>query len=210
MTAVTSVLELEPRAGRDRVVVRNLEDARDRDLVRRVGEGDEDAFRQLFRRYGPVAKALAVRIVRQTHMAEETVQEAFLVLWRSPDSYNEDRGSFRAWLLSTVHHRAVDMVRREEAHRRRSEGADAPEPVEDVGQQVVEETDLAESRVRVRAALEQIPPEQRQVLELMYYRGKTQTMIADELGLPLGTVKSRTLLGMRRLRALVSRSEPTP
>jgi RNA polymerase sigma factor (sigma-70 family) len=210
MTAGTSVLELEPRSRGDRVVVHNLEDARDRDLVRRVGDGDEEAFRQLFRRYGAVAKGLAVRIVRETHMAEETVQEAFLVLWRSPDSYREDRGSFRAWLLSTVHHRAVDMVRREEAHRRRSEASDAPEPVEDVGQQVVEEADLAESRVRVRSALEQIPPEQREVLELMYYRGKTQTTIADELGLPLGTVKSRTLLGMRRLRALVSRTEPTP
>ena|SRR2546425_7154558 len=191
------------------MVVRSLEDARDRELVRRVGGGDEEAFRRLFRRYGPVAKALAARVVRQDFMAEEIVQEAFLALWRSPDSYQEDRGSFRAWLMSAVHHRAVDMVRREEAQRRRSHTQD-PIVQEDVGEQVVEETDLAESRVRVREALDEIPPDQRRVLELMYFEGKTQSAVAEELGLPLGTVKSRTLLGMRRLRGLLAPSEASP
>jgi len=185
------------------VVVRNLEDARDRDLVRHVIQGDEEAFRDLFRRYGPMAKSLAARVVRQNFMAEEIVQEAFLSLWRSPDAYREERGTVRSWLLSTVHHRAVDLVRREEAHRRRSQGGESESLQEDVGEQVVEDTDLAESRVRVRAALEEIPAEQRQVLELMYFEGKTQSVIAEELALPLGTVKSRTLLGMRRLRTLL-------
>jgi RNA polymerase sigma factor (sigma-70 family) len=189
------------------VVVRNLEDARDRDLVRRVIQGDEEAFRDLFRRYGPMAKSLAARVVRQNFMAEEIVQEAFLSLWRSPDAYREERGTFRSWLLSTVHHRAVDLVRREEAHRRRSQGGESESLQEDVGEQVVEDTDLAESRVRVRAALEEIPAEQRQVLELMYFEGKTQSVIAEELDLPLGTVKSRTLLGMRRLRTLLVNAE---
>ena len=106
------------------MVVHNLEDARDRDLVRRIGEGDEDAFRDLFRRYGPASKALAARIIRQPFLAEEIVQEAFLALWRKPASYREDRGSVRAWLLSTVHHRAVDHVRREEAQRRRAAEAE--------------------------------------------------------------------------------------
>ena len=77
--------------------VRNLEDARDRDLVRRVAGGDETAFRQLFQRYAAAAKALAVRIVRQAFLAEEIVQEAFLALWRHPASYREDRGTVRAW-----------------------------------------------------------------------------------------------------------------
>lgn len=200
-------ISLTPWTLGEGVAVHSLEEARDRELVRLIGDGDEEAFRRLFRRYGPLAKALAAKVVRQTFMAEEIVQEAFLSLWRSPESYREDRGSFRGWLLSAVHHRAVDMVRREEAHRRRAQAVDPEAVVEDVGERVVEEVDLADSKVRVRSALGEIPAEQRQVLELMYFGGKTQAMIADELALPLGTVKSRTLLGMRRLRALLSRPE---
>jgi RNA polymerase sigma-70 factor (ECF subfamily) len=185
------------------VVVRNLEDARDRDLVRRVAARDEEAFRALFRRYGPVAKGLAHRLVRQSFLAEEVVQEAFLALWRDPDAYREDRGSVRAWLLSAVHHRAVDWVRREEAQRRRGRGWEGEREVEDVGQSVVEEADVAESRRRIRAALAEISPEQRRVLMMMYFEGKTQSMVAEELDIPLGTVKSRSLLGMRRLRGML-------
>ena len=186
------------------MVVRSLEDARDRDLVRRVIAKDEEAFRSLFRRYAPMAKALALRVVRQTFVAEEIVQEAFLALWRNPGAFREDRGSFRAWMLSTVHHRAVDAVRREEAWRRRSREHDPDALVaEDVGATVVEELDHAAMRREIRAALDQLPVEQRQVLEMMYFEAKTQAMIAEELKLPLGTVKSRTLLGMRRLRDLV-------
>jgi RNA polymerase sigma factor (sigma-70 family) len=186
------------------VVVRSLEDARDRELVRRVVEGDEMAFRDLFNRYGPTAKSLAVRVVRQPFLAEEIVQEAFLALWRDPGSYRVERGTFRAWLMSTVHHRAVDSVRREETQRKRArEELPDLERQADVGDIVAEQTDMADSRVRVRHALDEIPPEQRRVLEMMYFEGKTQTAIADELELPLGTVKSRTLLGMRRLRAML-------
>ncbi len=185
-------------------VVHSLEDARDRDLVRRVVAGDEEAFRTLFRRHAPLAKGLAFRMVRQPFIAEEIVQEAFLALWRNPNAFQEDRGSFRAWLMSTVHHRAVDAVRREEAQRRRGREMDPGSMTEsDVGQAVVDEADLKESRVKVRAALGEIPDNQRRVLVMMYFEGKTQTMIAAELGLPLGTVKSRTLLGMRRLRAML-------
>src|SRR2546430_5304595 len=160
------------------VVARSLDDARDRDLVRRVAGGDEDAFRDLFHRYGPAAKALALRVVRQPFMAEEIAQEAFLALWRNPASYRPERGSFRGWLMSAVHHRAVDHVRREEAQRKRVQEADQDQVVvEDVGETVVEAADLAEQRVRVRAALAEVPPEQRQVLEMMYFEGKTQSMI---------------------------------
>jgi RNA polymerase sigma factor (sigma-70 family) len=186
------------------VVVRSLEDARDRELVRRVASGDEMAFRDLFHQYGPNAKSLALRVVRQPFLAEEIVQDAFLSLWRDPGAYREERGSFRAWLMSTVHHRAVDVVRREETQRKRArEQLPDLEQQADVGDIVAEQTDLAEARVRVRRALEEIPDLQRQVLEMMYFEGKTQTSIAEELELPLGTVKSRTLLGMRRLRAML-------
>jgi RNA polymerase sigma factor (sigma-70 family) len=186
------------------VAVPSVEDARDRDLVLRVRSGDEEAFRALFRRYGPLAKGLAFKVVRQASMAEEIVQEAFLALWRDPGNYRENRGSFRSWLLAAVHHRAVDLVRREEAQRRRSKEQRPAAPFEeDIADVVADRVDLAAERERVRRALEDIPAPQRQVLELMYFDGKSQTEIASSLELPLGTVKSRTLLGMRRLLVLL-------
>jgi RNA polymerase sigma factor (sigma-70 family) len=192
------------------MVIHNLEDARDLDLARRVVEGDQVAFRTLYQRYGPSSKGLALRVARSPAMAEEIVQEAFLALWRNPEAYREDRGSFRAWLMSTVHHRAVDAVRREEVQRRRMQEAELEAAVvqPDIGEVVVEEADVAEARGRVRAALGEIPAEQRLILELMYFGGKTQAAIAEELALPLGTVKSRTLLGMRRLRSLLVEAAP--
>ena len=191
------------------VGVRSLGEASDRDLVRQVRSANEEAFRALFRRYGPLAKGLAYRVVRQRSMAEEIAQEAFLALWRDPESYREDRGTFRSWLLATVHHRAVDMVRREEAQRRRGlEQQAETEAVEaDIADSVADSVDQADTRKRVHEALQDIAPAQRQVLEKMYFEGKTQADIAQELGLPLGTVKSRTLLGMRRLRLLLLEEE---
>ncbi len=177
--------------------------ADDRELLRRVGAGDEEAFRDLFLRYGPNALALARRVARQGSLAEEVVQEAFLAVWRNPDAYQEGRGAVRSWLMGMVHHRAVDAVRREEAQRRRAEDLSAGEldVLEDPAERVAEEVDLPQERRAVRAALEELPEEQRQVIELMYFGGLSQSKIAERLSLPLGTVKSRTLLGMRRLRA---------
>jgi RNA polymerase sigma-70 factor (ECF subfamily) len=181
----------------------DLSETRDRDLIRRIAAGDEGAFRGLFRRYSPTALGLATRIVRQAHLAEETVQEAFLSVWRNPAAFDSSRGSVRSWLMTAVHNRAVDAVRREEAQRRRAEeAATDPDlgPV-DPGYQVVEEIGLFQQRVAVREAIGKLPAEQRQVIELMYFGGQSQSKISTRLGLPLGTVKSRTLLAMRRLRA---------
>jgi len=181
----------------------DLGETRDRELVRRVGERDEEAFRGLFRTYAPTALALARRIVRQAFLAEEIVQEVFLAVWRHPEGYDQHRGSVRAWLMGMAHHRAVDAVRREEANRRRSEDV-LPEPSEgDPADTVVAAISQPQERAAVRGALEQLPREQREVIELMYYEGLSQSRIAERLSLPLGTVKSRTLLGMRRLRAVL-------
>jgi RNA polymerase sigma factor (sigma-70 family) len=187
----------------------DLAETRDRDLVRRVGEGDEEAFRNLFARYAPTAKALALRVVRQAHLAEEIVQEAFLALWRHPEGYDVRRGSVRSWLMGTVHHRAVDLVRREEAHRRRAEESipDALQEETDPADEVVADLARPEERRRVRRALAELPVEQRDVIVQMYFDGLSQSQIAARSGLPLGTVKSRTLLGMRRLRAALGRTE---
>jgi RNA polymerase sigma-70 factor (ECF subfamily) len=184
----------------------DLSDARDRDLVRRIRDADEEAFRALFRRYAPTAMALARRVVRQPFLAEETVQEAFLAVWRNPGGYDPGRGSVKAWLMGTVHNRAVDAVRREESQRRRAEDAQTSDVVmvPDPAETVVDELDLPEERRAVRVALEGLPAEQKQVIELMYFDGLSQSKIAELLTLPLGTVKSRTLLGMRRLRTALT------
>lgn len=187
----------------------DLPEARDRDLMARLRHGDEDAFRGLFHRYAPSAKALAMRVVRQSHLAEEIVQEAFMAVWRDPGSYDGERGSVRSWLMGMVHHRAVDLVRREEAHRRRAE-ASIPEAIEeqdDHSDEIVQRMSLPEERRVVRAALVDLPSEQRDVLEMMYFDGLSQSMIAERTGIPLGTVKSRTLLGMRRMRAALEAVE---
>jgi RNA polymerase sigma factor (sigma-70 family) len=178
-------------------------DARDEDLVLRVGAGDEQAFRELFGRYAAVAHALAFRLVRQAQVAEEIVQEAFLAVWRNPDRYDAARGSVRSWLMGTVHHRAVDAVRREQAQRRRAEQAAGLGPgiVEDPVDDVLAAIDLPRERRLVRTALGELPEEQREVIQRMYFDGLSQSQIAEQTGLPLGTVKSRTLLAMRRLRA---------
>jgi len=176
---------------------------RDEDLLLRVGAGDEQAFRELFGRYAAVAHALAFRLVRQAQVAEEIVQEAFLAVWRNPDRYDAARGSVRSWLMGTVHHRAVDAVRREQAQRRRAEQAAGLGPgiVEDPVDDVLAAIDLPRERRLVRTALGELPEEQREVIQRMYFDGLSQSQIAERTGLPLGTVKSRALLAMRRLRA---------
>ncbi|HYY07650.1 MAG TPA: sigma-70 family RNA polymerase sigma factor [Actinomycetota bacterium] len=175
---------------------------RDVELHRRVASGDREAFHELYRRYGSAAYGLALRITAQPMLAEEVTQDAFLALWRTPEAFDPTRGAFRSFFLSLVHHRAVDAVRREERLRRRAERASNLEPVrgEDVADVVVEDVYLGVRRKEVLEALTTLSPEQRQVIELAYFGGLTQTRIAERLGIPVGTVKTRTLAAMRKLR----------
>ena len=192
---------LTPERGTPPPIV-DVPETRDRDLMARLRRGDEDAFRSLFGRYASSAKALAQRVVRRSHLAEEIVQEVFTAVWRDPGAYDQERGSVRSWLMGMVHHRAVDLVRREESQRRRAEAA-IPEALEehvDHADEVVRRLGLPEERRLVRGALDLLPAEQRAVIEMMYFEGLSQSQIADRTGAPLGTVKSRTLLGMRRMR----------
>jgi RNA polymerase sigma factor (sigma-70 family) len=178
-------------------------------LHRRVAAGDRSAFEELYRRYSSGAYGLALRVTAQDALAQEVVQDAFLALWRAPEAYDPSRGAFRTFFLSLVHHRAVDAVRREQRLRNRTEQASNLEPElgEDVAEEVVEGAYLGVRRKEVRAALETLPPEQRQVLELAYFGGRTQTRIAEELGIPVGTVKTRTLAAMRKLRRALYRED---
>ena len=204
--AATLLLEhVDARTRAEACVTADLSEARDRELVQQIGRGDEDAFRGLFGRYAPSAMALAGRVARQPFLAEEIVQEAFLAVWRNPSGYDQQRGSVRAWLMGMVHHRAVDAVRREESQRRRVEESMVSDPVvsPDLADDVADQVDLPDERKAVRAALDGLPADQREVIELMYFGGLSQSTISERLGLPLGTVKSRTLLGMRRLRGAI-------
>jgi RNA polymerase sigma factor (sigma-70 family) len=163
--------------------------------------GDRTAFEELYVRYGAAAFGLGMRVTGQSLLAQEVVQDAFLALWRAPEAYDPARGPFRTFFLSLVHHRAVDTVRREERLRRRTERLNPERLVdEDVAEGVVEEAWLAYRRSHIRAALESLPLEQRTVLELAYFRGMTQAAISEELNIPLGTVKTRTLAAMRKLQ----------
>jgi RNA polymerase sigma-70 factor (ECF subfamily) len=185
------------------------EEITDLELHRRLSGGDRAAFDELFRRYGAAAHGLALRVTAQEALAQEVVQDAFLALWRAPEAYDPARGAFRTFFLSLVHHRAVDVVRREERLRTRGERASNLEPVrgEDVADVVVEGAYLGVRRKQVREALETLPPEQRQVIELAYFGGYTQTRIAETLGIPIGTVKTRTLAAMKKLRRALSRED---
>lgn len=171
----------------------------DAELVADVAVGDEAALEALYQRYGGACYRLSRRILDDAQLAEDVVQQVFLALWQG-GGYDRSRGAVSTWLMSITHHKAVDALRREAGRRKRL--ADDQELVE------VEATgpgpaDAAWTRLRAdrtRAALSGLPPEQREVLLLAYYGGYTQREIADMTGLPLGTVKSRTLLAMQRLR----------
>lgn len=178
------------------------EDRQDFELHRRVTARDRSAFDELYQRYARSAYGVALRVTAQDLIAQEVVQDAFLALWRAPEAFDPARGGFRTFFLSLVHHRAVDAVRREERLRRRTERAANLEPAtgEDPAEDVVEDAYLRVRRKEVRAALTTLPPAQRQVLEMAYFEGMTQARIAEVLAIPLGTVKTRTLAAMRKLR----------
>jgi RNA polymerase sigma factor (sigma-70 family) len=177
-------------------------DTEDRELHRRLATGDRGAFDELYRRYSPLAYGLALRLTGQPLLAQDVVHDAFLAIWRAPEAYDPARGAFRTFFLSLVHHRAVDTIRREQRLRDRNERAANLEPVtgEDVAEAVTEEAFLHVRRKEVREALADLSPDQRQVLEMAYFGGMTQVDIAEALGIPLGTVKTRTFAAMRKLR----------
>jgi RNA polymerase sigma factor (sigma-70 family) len=166
-------------------------------LLQRVARGDQDAVAELYDRHARRAYGLALRVTADPTLAEDAVQEAFCAIWRRATSFHPSRGSASSWVLALVHHKAVDVVRREQARRRplRPEELDAPEPVTPE-QQVL----ASDEGQRARLALARLPEEQQRLLSLLYLDGLTQREVADLLAVPLGTVKSRTHVAMGALR----------
>ena len=177
-------------------------DREDLQLHRRLSTGDREAFDELYRRYSPTAYGIEYRLTGQQLLAQDVVHDAFLALWRAPEAFDATRGAFRSFFLALVHHRAVDTIRREERLRARQDRAANLEPAagEDPSERVVDDDFVARRRSEVRDALADLSAEQRQVLEMAYFAGKTQVRIAEELGIPLGTVKTRTFAALRKLR----------
>jgi RNA polymerase sigma-70 factor (ECF subfamily) len=171
----------------------------DEALLALVARSDEDALAALYDRFGRVAYGLAFRILRDAALAQDAVQDAFLAAWRTAVSFDPERGKASTWLLTLVHRRSVDVVRREE-RRRADPLEDAPIPSGDATDEAAE---IREQRRTVQAALAQLPPEQREALELAYYGGLSQSELADRLGVPLGTVKSRMFAALAKLRDLL-------
>lgn len=173
----------------------------DEALVALVARGDEDALAELYDRVSRIAYGLALRVLRDERHAEDAVQEAFLQLWRNASSYRAERAKASTWILTLVHRRAVDLVRREE--RRTTD----PLLDDDVAGAARETTDEAAwlrfERERVQRALRELPDVQREALELAYYGGFSQSELAERLGVPLGTIKSRMFAGLARLRELL-------
>ena len=178
----------------------------DEALVALVARGDEPALAELYDRVGRVAYGLALRVLRDERLAEDAVQEGFLAVWRTAAAFRAERAKASTWILTLVHRRAVDLVRREE--RRRADpldestaasiASDEPEPDEAAW--------LRFERERVQAALARLPDSQREAIELAYYGGFSQTELAERLGVPLGTIKSRMFAGLARLRELLDES----
>jgi RNA polymerase sigma factor (sigma-70 family) len=176
----------------------------DEALVALVARGDENALGELYDRIGRIAFGLAVRILRDEQLAEDSVQEGFLTVWRSAAGFRADRAKARTWILTLVHRRAVDLVRREE--RRRAEPLSDDAASVPSGQPTDEAAWLRFERERVQAALRQLPDVQREAIELAYYGGFSQSELAERLGVPLGTIKSRMFAGLARLREILDDS----
>jgi RNA polymerase sigma-70 factor (ECF subfamily) len=178
----------------------------DEAVVALVARSDQSALAELYDRFGRLAYGVALRVLRDEKLAEDAVQEAFLAAWRTADRFMPERAKASTWVLTLVHRRAVDLVRREE--RRRAEAL--PDDVEQAATGSAEEDAwLRFERERVQSALKRLPDQQREALELAYYGGFTQSELAERLGQPVGTIKSRMFAGLTRLRELLGEPCPT-
>jgi len=178
---------------------------RDEELMDRLAGCDLAAFETLYDRYGDLVYSVSLRVVGDTYVAEDVTQDVFVRVWRRPEQFDLRRGKFVTWLLSVTRNRSIDH-RRSQARRMRHEMAPSIEeeedvlPSEDSRDDPAAQTVLSDECAAVRAALDVLPPEQKLAIQLAYFGGLTQQEIANKLGQPLGTVKTRIRLGMQKMR----------
>ena len=178
------------------------------DLVTALVGGDASALAEIYDRFNRAVHAVAFRVTTDRTHAEDVVQEVFVALWQKPEAYRAERGSLGTWLMSTAHHKAVDLVRREESLRRRRDlvAVDVEQELRDelTAEPVEEQATERWQAERIRRALADLPAPQRQAMVLAYFGGYTQREVAAVTGVPLGTVKTRMLAAMRKLRDVLA------
>lgn len=172
----------------------------DTSLLRRVQQGDHEAVALLYERYGGAAYGLAYRITSDGSAAEDVVQDAFVSIWKQAPRFDPERGQVRSWLMTIVHHRAIDAVRRRKGRNERAlpEGPEEFVATRGRPEELAEWTLEAEA---VREAVRRVPDEQRRTIEMAYFEGLTHVEIAERMAVPLGTVKSRLRIGLEKMRA---------
>jgi RNA polymerase sigma-70 factor (ECF subfamily) len=172
----------------------------DAELIERVRRGEEAALAALYDRYGGLILTVALRVVGDRDVAEEVMQDCFLRVWNASETYRSGRGQVSGWLIGIARNRSIDVLRSRQHKSRMRERTPLPEPGEEDSFGVPDETDAIATRQAVSDALAGLTMAQRQVVELAYYGGMSQSEIARQLGEPLGTIKSRTRVAMEHLR----------
>lgn len=182
----------------------------DLELMAHLAAGEQWALGLLYDRYGRLVFSMVFKMLHDRGQAEDLVQEVFVRVWRSADSFHASRGSFVNWLLGIAHHRAIDELRRQAGQRRRAvfiDDEDALRWVAAPGDGPAEMAWISQKRQAVRDAMQQLPAEQRRTIELAYFGGLTQREISEHTGTPLGTVKTRMRLAMQKLRKALEAEE---
>jgi RNA polymerase sigma factor (sigma-70 family) len=174
--------------------------AAERSLAARLRAGDEHALAELYDTYSSFVFGLALRVLRDRGAAEDITQDVFVGLWTQPDRFDPDRGSLRAFLGTLTHRRAVDLIRSEESRKKREDKTSAEEPFVP---QVDDEAVRSVTARTVRVAVASLPVNQREALELAYFDGCTYRQVAERLGIPEGTAKSRLRLGLHTIAELL-------
>jgi RNA polymerase sigma-70 factor, ECF subfamily len=179
----------------------DLRSLADEDVMQLVRRADARAFEVIYERHSAAAFSLAYRMMGTRSGAEDVTQDAFLSLWRSGARYDRARGSVRTWVLGIVHHRAIDALRRATVHDKRRAGDEGIEERFEASERTDVEAARREEAGTVRGALSTLPADQCQVIELAYFGGFTHTEIAEMLDAPVGTIKGRMRLGLKKMRA---------
>jgi len=174
--------------------------AEDAAAVARLAGGDEDALSVLYDRYSGMLMALVQRIVRDPADSEEIVQRVFMQAWKQADRYDPTRSSVSTWLVLIGRSRAIDLIRSRKVKDRTLEAVKQERKGQYTSNEGGERVWLQERREKLQGAMDDLPPEQREILEMAFFRGMTQREIAETTGIPLGTVKTRSLLAMKKMR----------
>lgn len=176
---------------------------RDAELAARVASGDRDALAELFEDFGGAVKTIALRVLRDEALAEDVVQDTFVGFWKAPGKYDPERGALRSFLLTIAHRRAVDIVRSEEARSRRELQPPDPDHFD-----LVDEVLARDLSQEVRQALTTLADGERQAISMAYFGGLSYVEVAEVLGAPEGTVKSRIRSGMKKLASTLEGVAP--